>query len=161
MDPAARHGYESYSFHSQYNLLTAAMLAIAWTRADEHVDVAFAPATTSGAIAFALGPAFHKVFVKFRLWHLEIDTGADLPLQPDGHTARAPFGVLPETMSDGVSAAASYQLPVEADPVRWRWARSGETAPARGMRSPITAVKTSRPPSSRSRVDANEAASCS
>ena len=29
MDPRLRHGYESYSFHSQYNLLTAAMLAIA------------------------------------------------------------------------------------------------------------------------------------
>jgi hypothetical protein len=110
LDPAARHGYESYSFHSQYNLLTAAMLAIAWTRADERVDLAFSPADV-GRYAFALGPAFHKVFVKSGRWHLEIDTGAHLPYNPTGILRVHCSGVVPETISDGVSAAAAYRLP--------------------------------------------------
>jgi len=113
MDPAARHGYESYSFHSQYNLLTAAMLAIAWTRADERVDVAFSPADDVGRYAFALGPAFHKVFVKFGSWHFEIDTGAHLPHNPTGILRVHHRGVVPETISDGVSAAAAYRLPTK------------------------------------------------
>jgi hypothetical protein len=110
LDPAARHGYESYSFHSQYNLLAAAMLAIAWTRADERVDMAFSPADV-GRYAFALGPAFHKVFVSSGQWHLEIDTGAHLPYNPTGILRVHRSGVVPETLSDGVSKAASYHLP--------------------------------------------------
>src|SRR5688500_20360213 len=37
--PARRHGYEGYSFHSQYNLLAMAMLAIAYQRADETIEI--------------------------------------------------------------------------------------------------------------------------
>jgi len=111
IDPAARHGYESYSFHSQYNLLTAAMLAIAWTRADERVDMAFSPADGVGRYAFALGPAFHKAFVKAGQWHLEIDTGAHLPYNPTGILRVHCPGVVPETFADGVSEAPSYRLP--------------------------------------------------
>ena len=112
MDPAARHGYESYSFHSQYNLLTAAMLAIAWTRADERVDFAFSPADDVGRYAFALGPAFHKVFVKSGCMAPRDSTPA--PTCPTTRRAycACTIGVLcPRRLSDGVSAAASYQLP--------------------------------------------------
>jgi hypothetical protein len=110
MDPAARHGYESYSFHSQYNLLAAAMLAIAWTRADDGIAVAPCPATVGG-FAFALQPAFHKVFANVHEFYLEIDTGADLRYNPTGLLRLHGSGVPPETLSDGVSAAAAYQLP--------------------------------------------------
>ncbi len=36
-DPAARHGFMSYSAHSQYNLLAASMLCAAWLFADESI----------------------------------------------------------------------------------------------------------------------------
>jgi len=110
-DPAARHGYESYSFQSQYNLLMAAMLAIAWIRADDSIAYAPCPAMVGG-FAFAIQPAFHKVFANADGTYVEIDTGADLHYNPTGilrvHRGFAPP---PETVSDGVSAAATYQLP--------------------------------------------------
>jgi hypothetical protein len=110
MDPAARHGYESYSFHSQYNLLAAAMLAIAWTRADDTITHERCPAHTGG-FAFALQPAFHKVFANVPNWYLEFDTGADLHYNPTGLLRVHHSGVPPEILSDGVTAAASYQVP--------------------------------------------------
>jgi hypothetical protein len=112
MDPAARHGYESYSFHSQYNLLAAAMLAIAWTRADDSIAAAPCPAIVGG-FAFALQPAFHKVFANVPEFYLEIDTGADLHYNPTGLLRMHRFAVPTETLSDGVTAAASYQLPTK------------------------------------------------
>jgi hypothetical protein len=110
MDPAARHGYESYSFHSQYNLLAAAMLAIAWTRADDGIAAAPCPAAVGG-FAFAVQPAFHKVFANVPGSYLEFDTGADLHYNPTGLLRVHRVGVAHETLSDGVTAAASYQLP--------------------------------------------------
>jgi len=110
MDPAARHGYESYSFHSQYNLLAAAMLAIAWTRADDTITHERCPAH-AGGFAFALQPAFHKVFANVPNWYLEFDTGADLHYNPTGLLRMHRFAVPPEILSDGVTAAASYRLP--------------------------------------------------
>jgi hypothetical protein len=112
MDPAVRHGYESYSFHSQYNLLTAAMLAVAWARASD--DIAYAPDPARvGGFAFAIQPAFHKVFANVVPFFLEVDTGADRRYNPTGILRVHRVGVRPETFSDGVSAAASYQLPVK------------------------------------------------
>jgi hypothetical protein len=112
VDPAARHGYESYSFHSQYNLLTAAMLALAWTRADDGIAAAPCPATVGG-FAFALQPAFHKVFASVEGCYLEIDTGADLHYNPTGLLRVHQSGLPPETLSDGITEAASYQLPTK------------------------------------------------
>ena len=112
MDPAARHGYESYSFHSQYNLLAAAMLAIAWTRADDGIATAPCPAVVGG-FGFALQPAFHKVFANVPEFYLEIDTGADLHYNPTGLLRVHRFGVPPEMLSEGVTTAASYQLPMK------------------------------------------------
>jgi hypothetical protein len=110
MDPAARHGYESYSFHSQYNLLAAAMLAIAWTRADDGIAAAPSPATVGG-FAFAVQPAFHKVFANVAELYLEIETGADLHYNPTGLLRVHRVGVPHDTFSDGVTPAASYRLP--------------------------------------------------
>ena len=110
MDPAARHGYESYSFHSQYNLLAAAMLAIAWTRADDGIAFAPAPARVGG-FAFAIQPAFHKVFANAGGTYVEIDTAADLHYNPTGILRMHHPAVPPETLSDGVGAAATYHLP--------------------------------------------------
>jgi hypothetical protein len=110
MDPAERHGYESYSFHSQYNLLTAAMLAIAWSRADDRIGEAPCPADVGG-FAFAVQPAFHKVFANAGGTYLEFDTGADSRYNPTGLLRVHHRLVPPETLSDGVSAGAEYRVP--------------------------------------------------
>jgi hypothetical protein len=110
VDPAKRHGYEVYSFHSQYNLLTAAMLALAWLRADEAVPDGVCPAELGG-YAFAIQPAFHKVFAAAGGWSVEIDTGADLHYNPTGilrvHHASLPGALI----SDGTTATPAYTLP--------------------------------------------------
>jgi hypothetical protein len=112
MDPALRHGYESYSFHSQYNLLTAAMLALAWLRADETIGEVACPAETAG-FGFDIQPAFRKAFLAAAGTFVEIDTGADLHYNPTGivriHHPAAP----PETFSDGVTAQCAYQVPAK------------------------------------------------
>ena len=114
MDPRLRHGYEYYSFHSQYNLLTAAMLAIAWQRADDAIPEGPCPADTGG-FAFALQPAFHKVIANAGGTYVEIDTGADVHYNPTGILRIHHREVAPETLSDGVSAAADYTLPSKPD----------------------------------------------
>lgn len=74
-DPALRHGFQGYSTHSQYNLLTASMMATAWSFADENVPEGASLAETGG-FAFEL-PAFHKVFANAGGLYAEIDTAAD------------------------------------------------------------------------------------
>lgn len=74
-DPAVRHGFQSYSSHSQYNLLAASMLATAWHFADETIMEGASPADIGG-FAFAL-PAFHKGFANAGGMYVEIDTAAD------------------------------------------------------------------------------------
>lgn len=110
-DPSLRHGYEGYSFHSQYNLLTAAMLSIAYLHADDAVDEGACPAEVGG-FAFGIQPAFHKVFANAGGMYLEIDTGADTQYNPTGllrvhHPAWDP-GI---SVSDGVSAERIYETP--------------------------------------------------
>ena len=110
MDPRLRHGYESYSFHSQYNLLTAAMLAIAWLRADDGIAESPCPAETGG-FGFALQPAFHKVCANVAGTYVEIDTGADLHFNPTGMLRIHHRDVPSETLSDGVALGAEYTTP--------------------------------------------------
>jgi hypothetical protein len=74
-DPAVRHGFESYSFHSQYNLLTAAYLAMAWSFADDNIAEGVSPADTGGFLVDL--PEFRKVFANIQGHYLEIETGAD------------------------------------------------------------------------------------
>jgi hypothetical protein len=110
MDPGLRHGYESYSFHSQYNLLTAAMLALAWLRADERVGEGACPVETAG-FGFDIQPGFRKVFLGAAGTFVEIDTGADLHYNPTGIVRIHHPAVPPETFSDGVTAQCDYQVP--------------------------------------------------
>jgi hypothetical protein len=74
-DPAVRHGFQSYSSHSQYNLLAASMLSTAWLFADDSIGEGACPAELGG-FAFEL-PAFHKIFANAGGLYLEIDTAAD------------------------------------------------------------------------------------
>lgn len=74
-DPAARHGFEKYSSHSQYNLLAASMMATAWMFADDSISEGASPADRGG-FAFEI-PEFNKVFANAGGLYLEIDTGAN------------------------------------------------------------------------------------
>ena len=110
-DPALRYGYEEYSFHSQYNLLAAAKLAVAYLRADDRIRERPCPAETGG-FAFVLQPAFHKVFANAGGMYLEIDTRADAKYNPTGLLRVHHPGVNPQlTVSDGVTSKPNYQMP--------------------------------------------------
>ena len=78
--------------------------------ADDRIALAPSPAAVGG-FAFAIQPAFHKVFANVPEFSLEFDTGADLHYNPTGLLRVHRSGMPPETISDGVSASASYQLP--------------------------------------------------
>ena len=110
-DPALRHGYESYSFHSQYNLLTAAKLTVAYLQADDRVEEKPCPAEVGG-FAFALQPAFHKVFINAGGMYLEVETRADAKYNPTGLLRVHHPQVDPQlSVSDGASAKRAYQTP--------------------------------------------------
>jgi hypothetical protein len=75
-DPAARHGYEGYSFHSQYNLLAMAMLALACIHADD--SIAERPLPSESAVyVMDLREHFHKVIAAAGGYYVLIDTAAD------------------------------------------------------------------------------------
>lgn len=74
-DPALRHGYEGYSFHSQYNLLAASMLATAWFFASDDIPLGMCPADVGGFVVHL--PDFHKVIANASGLYVEIDTAAD------------------------------------------------------------------------------------
>lgn len=74
-DPALRHGFEGYSFHSQYNLLAASMLATAWLFADDRIPEGACPADIGGFVVHL--PDFHKVIANAGGLYVEIDTAAD------------------------------------------------------------------------------------
>jgi hypothetical protein len=112
MDPRLRHGYEYYSFHSQYNLLTAAMLALAWLRSDEETAEGACPVETIG-FGFSIQPEFHKAFLGAAGTLVEIDLGADLHYNPTGIVRIHHPAVPPETFSDGVTGACDYQVPTK------------------------------------------------
>jgi len=75
-NPARRFGYEEYSFVSQYNLLSAAYLALAWAFSDERVEEGVAPAERGDFLVNL--PDFRKIFANFHGHAIEIDTGADV-----------------------------------------------------------------------------------
>ena len=74
--PELRHGYEGYSFHSQYNLLPMGMLAIAYARADESIEEKPIPSEIGGYV-FDVREKFHKVAAAAGGYYILIDTMAD------------------------------------------------------------------------------------
>jgi hypothetical protein len=75
-DPTNRHGYEGYSFHSQYNLLAMAMLAVAHERADDSIREMPVP-SEFGQYVVDLRQPFHKVVAAAAGQYIVVDTAAD------------------------------------------------------------------------------------
>ena len=78
----AKHGYESYSVHTCYNMLATSMLAQAWQFADDDIAEKPCPADVGGFV-FAV-PGFHKVFANVRGNYVEYDTSGDQQYNPTG-----------------------------------------------------------------------------
>jgi hypothetical protein len=75
-DPAQRHGFEVYSYHSQYNLLAAAMLAIAYLRADDSIAET-GTASERGSYLFEVKAPFRKLFAVAGGIYAAIDLACD------------------------------------------------------------------------------------
>ncbi len=114
-DPATRHGFEGYSFHSQYNLLAVAMLCIAYERADDAIAERPLPAET-GSYVFDLREDFHKVVAAAGGTYVEIETGAELTYDASGLMRVHKAGVALSPYSSN-SAPLRYQGPSN-DPVK-------------------------------------------
>jgi rhamnogalacturonyl hydrolase YesR len=79
----AKHGYETYSSHTCYNMLACSMLAQAWQFADESVAEQAAPADVGGFVVPIVEP-FHKIFANAGSTYVEHDTRGDHKYNPTG-----------------------------------------------------------------------------
>lgn len=106
-DPARRFGYEGYSFNSQYNLLPAAMLAIAYERADDSIAETPKPGEAD-AYLFDLRETFHKVVAGADGNYVEIETAADPHYDSTGLQRVHRAGVALSPLSESVPAHRGY-----------------------------------------------------
>jgi len=78
-----KHGYESYSVHTCYNLLACSMLAQAWQFANDNIKELPSPADVGGFV-IPLTETFHKIIVSNNGAYLVYDTKGDQKYNPTG-----------------------------------------------------------------------------
>jgi hypothetical protein len=112
VDPRDQFAFESYSSHSQYNLLPMSMLAIAYEHAESSETAAERPAPADmGGYVLSL-PELHKVFANVGGTYVEIDTNGDHHYDATGLIRVHMKGVSPQLgPSDSVLAKSSYKRP--------------------------------------------------
>jgi hypothetical protein len=129
-EPDTRLGYESYSSHSQYNLLPMAMLCIAYGRADDSIKERPAPCEVGGFV-FDVRDKFHKVFANAGGMYVEIDTAADPEYNSTGLQRVQKKGVPLSPLSDTTAARRHYgpttNKTVAAMSPTIEWSRSAPT----------------------------------
>jgi hypothetical protein len=115
IDPSQNFGYETYSSHSQYNLLAMAMLAMAYEHAGASEGVSELPAPADlGGYALQIS-ALHKVFANASGTYIEIDTAGDPDYEATGFIRVHFAGQAPQLgPSDSVLAAPKYVTPASA-----------------------------------------------
>jgi hypothetical protein len=106
-EPAERFGYEGYSSHSQYNLLPTAMLAAAYTHADETIAER-ATASEVGGYVFDVRDVFHKVAAAAGGYYVLIDTAADPHYNATGLQRVQRAGVPFSPLSDSAAGDRAY-----------------------------------------------------
>ena len=79
----AKHGYEDYSVHTCYNMLSTSMLAQAWQFSDDAIVEKSAPADIGGYVVSIHDP-FHKIIASADQSYLEYDTRGDQIYNPTG-----------------------------------------------------------------------------
>jgi hypothetical protein len=157
VDPAKGHAYESYSSHSQYNLLAMSMLAIAAEHAAKTEQVAeqATPADVGGFVLHV--PQLHKVFANAGGTYVEIETKADPAYDATGLIRVHARGVSPQLgPSDSVPASPKYSTSREAAAppqatgvgISWSdgrggWHRLGEVSRRDGVETRVKVVQES------------------
>jgi hypothetical protein len=114
VDPSKRFGYESYSYHSQYNLLPMAMLAMAYEYAAPSEDVSESPAPTdTGGFVFQIADTnIHKVFANAGGTYVELETTGDQQHDATGLIRVHRKGISPQLgPSDNLLTGAVYNSP--------------------------------------------------
>ena len=106
-DPASRHGCDSYSGHSHYNLLTAAMLSLASHHADESIGERPLPSET-GAYALYLGESFHKMCACAGGSYLWLDSAANPHYNATGLLRMHRAGVEAVLLTDSTALYRAY-----------------------------------------------------
>jgi hypothetical protein len=106
-DPAQRFGYEGYSFHSQYNLLPIAMLALAYIHADDGIPESRIP-SESASYVLDLREKFHKIVAASGGYYVEIDTAADPHYNATGLQRIHRFGAAWSPLSDSSAAQRNF-----------------------------------------------------
>lgn len=107
-EPDTRLAFERYSNHSQYNLLAMAMLAIAYSRADE--SIAERPTVSEvGGYVFDARETFHKVAAAAGGYFVLIDTAADPGYNATGLQRVHRAGVSFPALSDSAAPDRKYQ----------------------------------------------------
>jgi hypothetical protein len=111
-EPPARLAFETYSNHSQYNLLPMAMLAMAYFRSDE--TIAERPSVSEvGGYVFDARQTFHKIAAAAAGYYVLIDTAADPHYNATGLQRVHKAGVLFPTLSDSTTAKRVFE-PIQA-----------------------------------------------
>ncbi|MCU9614844.1 hypothetical protein OEV98_14970 [Caldibacillus lycopersici] len=109
-DPSIRLGYESYSFHSQYNLLAAYFLALAYEQASEEIGEIQAPAEVGGFTIW-MEPFFHKLIINVAGHYIEYQTEGDDQYTPTGIVRIQRKGIWPTIgPSDGTPVSSKRAL---------------------------------------------------
>jgi hypothetical protein len=115
VDPAKTHAFESYSAHSQYNLLPMSMLASAYEHAETTQQVGEKPAPADlGGFVFQIEP-LHKIFANAGGTYVELDTTGDHHYDATGLIRIHFAGVSPQLgPSDSVLNHPSYRIPANS-----------------------------------------------
>ncbi len=130
-----RHGYESYSQHTCYNMLACSMLAQAWQFSDDRVKEKPCPADLGGFVVTT--PGFHKVFANAGGTYIEYDLNGDHKYNPTGliriHLKDAHPQLGP---SDGCASLFSgkgvnYAVGPAWQDAQGRWTKLADLSPAK------------------------------
>ncbi|MBC8104168.1 MAG: hypothetical protein H7Z41_16460 [Cytophagales bacterium] len=154
IDPSQNFGYETYSSHSQYNLLAMSMLAIAYEHAETTEGMAELPAPSDIGGYVVQTPRLNKVFANAGGSYVEIETAGDHDYDATGLIRVHFAGHSPQIGSDSVLKVPSYVIPIgSAAPlttgigVSWLgadsvWRHQGELTPAQITGTTVTPTET-------------------
>jgi len=129
-----RHGYESYTAHSTYNMLATSMLAQAYEFAAD-VEEGTCPADLGGYV-LPVKP-FHKVIASLRGTYVEYDTKGDQKYNPTGILRVHVKGTSPQLgPSDGIASMWNEEGTSIALGLKWQNKDGGWTSLAQQKTEP-------------------------
>lgn len=146
VDPGNRHGFEPYSSHSQYNLLTATALGFAFELAGPSEDLTEAPTPAeSGRFVLETSPGIDRAFACADGTQVEVAL-APVPSQTPRGIVRVHMKDLPSQlpMTDGTPCEPMFNLPApqsEAIALGLGWEPPGERSRAKAEFVSVAALE--------------------